>query len=65
MITLVIDHKKLYYFFSFSVYFGILPFDIDLCDFVFKDDSSDFASFANDNTLYERGPKLNEVSKNL
>ena len=44
---------------------GSLPFDIDLCDFVFKDDSSDFASFANDTTIYECGPKLNEVSKNL
>ena len=63
--------------FSFSAYLAIiygvpqgsilecLLFDIDLCELVFEDYSSDFVSFANDTTPYECGTKLNEVSNSL
>ena len=54
-----------YRHYLWSTITGSVVFDIDLCDLVFEDCSSDFASFANDTTPYECGPKLNEVSKNL
>ena len=54
-----------YRHYLWSTITGSVLFDIDLCDIVFEDCSSDFASFANDTTPYECGPKLNEVSKNL
>ena len=44
---------------------GPLLFNLDLCDLFLEDYSSDFANFADDTTLYECGPTLNEVMNNL
>ena len=44
---------------------GPLLFNLDLCDLFLEDYSSDFANFADDTTLYECGPTLNEAMNNL
>ena len=43
----------------------LLLFNIDLCDLLFEDCSSDFASFADDTTPYECGPTFNQVMNNF
>ena len=43
---------------------GLLLFDIDLCDLLFEDYTSDF-DFTDDTTPYECRPTLNEVMNNL
>ena len=40
-------------------------FNIDLCDLLFEDYSSDFANFADDTTPCESGPSLNQVMNNF
>ena len=44
---------------------GPLLLNIDLCDWVFEDYSSDLANFADNTSPYECGPTLNEVMNNL
>ena len=44
---------------------GPLLFNIDLCDLLSEDYSSDFANFVDDTTPYECGPTLNEVINSL
>ena len=75
MITLVIKKSNLGSSFSpcLEIIYGVLQgsilrpllFNVDLCDLVFEDYSSDFANYADDTTLYECGPTFNEVINNL
>ena len=44
---------------------GPMLFNIDLCDLLFENCSSDFANFADDTTPYECGHSFNEVIDNL
>ena len=37
----------------------------NLCNLFFEDYSSDFPNFADDTTLYEYGPTLNEIMNNF
>ena len=51
--------------FSPLLYLSLCCLNIDLCDSLFDDYSSDFANFADDTTPCECGPTLNEVMDNL
>ena len=44
---------------------GPLPFNIDICDLVFIDMSSDIANYADDTTPYECAPYYDKLKENL